>query len=146
MNILRTFTAQNKVIYLSRTVYLLYQDSFHNIYKGDIYNISVEVLYTTYNIQKDYIFSPREVSYFIFHIEISPYINYLAIVKCSIPLTKQVFSTFIQSSIMNYTQLLGVSISGCRNRGVPLYTDVSSFQVVGIEEFHCIQRCLHFRV
>ena len=28
---------------------------------------------------------------------------------------------------------------------VPLYTEVSSFQVVGIEEFHCIQRCPHFR-
>ena len=28
---------------------------------------------------------------------------------------------------------------------VPLYTEVSSFQEVGIEEFHCIQRCPHFR-
>ena len=36
-------------------------------------------------------------------------------------------------------------ISGCWNRGVPLYTEVSSFQGVGIEEFHCIQRCPHFR-
>ena len=35
----------------------------------------------------------------------------------------------------------GVLISGCWNRGVPLYTEVSSFQGVGIEEFHCIQRC-----
>ena len=26
---------------------------------------------------------------------------------------------------------------------VPLYTEVSSFQGVGIEEFHCIQRCPH---
>ena len=34
----------------------------------------------------------------------------------------------------------------CWNRGVPLYTEVSSFQYVGIEEFHCIQRCPHFRV
>ena len=25
-------------------------------------------------------------------------------------------------------------------------TEVSSFQGVGIEEFHCIQRCPHFRV
>ena len=25
------------------------------------------------------------------------------------------------------------------------YTEVSSFQDVGIEEFLCIQRCLHFR-
>ena len=33
-----------------------------------------------------------------------------------------------------------VSISGNR-----LYTEVSSFQGVGIEEFHCIQRCPHFR-
>ena len=69
----------------------------------------------------------------------------------------------------------GVLISGDWNRGVPLYTEVfsfqgvgivytevSSFQGIGIEEFtvyrgvlisgdwnrgvHCIQRCLHFRV
>ena len=40
----------------------------------------------------------------------------------------------------------GVFISGCWNRGVPLNTEMSSFQDVGIEEFHCIQRCLHFRV
>ena len=26
-----------------------------------------------------------------------------------------------------------------------VYTEVSSFQGVGIEEFHCIQRCPHFR-
>ena len=39
----------------------------------------------------------------------------------------------------------GVLISGGWNRGVPLYTEVSSFQGVGIEEFHCIQRCPHFR-
>ena len=38
-----------------------------------------------------------------------------------------------------------VLISGCWNRGVPLYTEVSSFQGVGIEEFHCIQKCPHFR-
>ncbi len=37
----------------------------------------------------------------------------------------------------------GVGIGGIRgwNRGVPLYTEVSSFQGVGIEGFHCIQRC-----
>ena len=29
---------------------------------------------------------------------------------------------------------------------VPQYTEVSSFQGVGIEEFHSIQRCPHFRV
>ena len=40
----------------------------------------------------------------------------------------------------------GVLISGCWNRGVPLYTEVSSFQGVGIEEFYCIQKCSHFRV
>ena len=39
-----------------------------------------------------------------------------------------------------------VFISGCWNRGVPLYTEVSSFQGVGIEEFHCIQGYPHFRV
>ena len=47
-----------------------------------------------------------------------------------------------------------VFISGGWNRGVPLYTEVSLFQGVGIvytevfsfqdEEFHCIQRCSHF--
>ena len=26
-----------------------------------------------------------------------------------------------------------------------MYTEVSSFQGVGIEEYHCIQRCPHFR-
>ena len=46
----------------------------------------------------------------------------------------------------------GVLISGGWNggtllytevfRGFPLYTEVSSFQGVGIEEFHCMQRCL----
>ena len=30
--------------------------------------------------------------------------------------------------------------------GLPLYTGVSSFQGVGIEEFYCIQRYPHFRV
>ena len=35
----------------------------------------------------------------------------------------------------------GVLISGCLNRGVPLYTEVSSFQGVGIGWFHYIQRC-----
>ena len=29
-------------------------------------------------------------------------------------------------------------ISGCWDRGVPLYTEVSSFWGVGIEGFHCI--------
>ena len=38
----------------------------------------------------------------------------------------------------------GIFISGGWNRGVPLYTEV--FQEVGIEGFHCIQRYLHFRV
>ena len=33
------------------------------------------------------------------------------------------------------------------NRGVPLYTEGSLFQGVGIvEKFHCIQRCPRFRV
>ena len=34
-----------------------------------------------------------------------------------------------------------ILITGGWNRGVPLYTEVSSFQGVGIEGFHCIQRC-----
>ena len=38
------------------------------------------------------------------------------------------------------------SFPGCWNRGVPLYTEVSLlFQGVRIEEFHCIQRYLHFK-
>ena len=41
---------------------------------------------------------------------------------------------------------LCVLVSGCWIREVPLYTEVSSIQGVGIEEFHCIQRCPHFRV
>ena len=40
----------------------------------------------------------------------------------------------------------GVFISGCWIKGITLYTEVSSFKEVGIEGFHCIQRCLHFRV
>ena len=53
----------------------------------------------------------------------------------------------------------GVLISGDWNRGLPLYTEVFSFQGVGIEgfqvfsfqgvgieEFHCLQRCPPFRV
>ena len=31
-----------------------------------------------------------------------------------------------------------VSVSGCWNRGVQLYIEVSSFQSVGIEGLHCI--------
>ena len=38
-----------------------------------------------------------------------------------------------------------VVISGCWNRGVPLDIEVSSFQGVGIEGFHCIKRCPHFK-
>ena len=34
---------------------------------------------------------------------------------------------------------------GVWNREVPLYTEMSSFQGFGIDEFHCIQRCPHFR-
>ena len=50
--------------------------------------------------------------------------------------------------VFRYTlaKIRKVLISGCWNREVPLYTEVSSFQGVGIEEFHCIQRCSHFRV
>ena len=46
----------------------------------------------------------------------------------------------------NTTVYRGVLTSGCWNRGVPLYTEESSLQGVGIEGFHCIQRCPHFRV
>ena len=37
-------------------------------------------------------------------------------------------------------------VSGYWNRRALLYTEVSSFQGVRIEEFHCIQRCPHFMV
>ena len=40
----------------------------------------------------------------------------------------------------------GVLTPGCWNREVPLYIEVSSLQGVGIEGFHCIQRCPHSRV
>ena len=43
-----------------------------------------------------------------------------------------------------YTEVF--SFQGVGIEGVPLYTEVSSFLGVGIEEFHCIQRCPHFRV
>ena len=39
----------------------------------------------------------------------------------------------------------GVLISGGWSREVPLCTEVSSFQGVGVERFHCVQRCPHFR-
>ena len=58
----------------------------------------------------------------------------------------RLYSTFQGVGIEGSTVYRGVLISGCWNRGVPLYTEVSSFQGVGIEEFHCIQRCPHFRV
>ena len=39
------------------------------------------------------------------------------------------------------------SFQGCWNRGGPtVYTEESSFQGVGIESFHCTQKCPHFRV
>ena len=38
----------------------------------------------------------------------------------------------------------GVFISGCWNRGILLYTEVYSFQGVGIEGFYYIQRCIPF--
>ena len=61
-----------------------------------------------------------------------------------VPLYTEV-SSFQGVGVEGSTIYRGVLISGGWNRGVPLYTEVSSFQGVGIEEFHCIQRCLHFR-
>ena len=46
---------------------------------------------------------------------------------------------------MSSTVYRYVLILGGWNRGVPLYTEVSSLQGVGIDEFHCIQMCPHFR-
>ena len=47
---------------------------------------------------------------------------------------------------MSSTVYRGVLISGGWNGGVPMYTEVSSFKSVEIEEFYCIQRHPHFRV
>ena len=54
-------------------------------------------------------------------------------------------SSFQGIGIEGFTVYRGVLISGSWNKGVPLYTEMSSLQGVGIEEFHCIQRCPHFR-
>ena len=43
-----------------------------------------------------------------------------------------------------YKTIFGVR--GLISMEAPLYTEVSSFQGVGIEEFLCIQRCHHIRV
>ena len=58
-------------------------------------------------------------------------------------------SHFSESSSTVYRGVLisvyrGVLISGSWNREVLLYTEVSSFEGVGIERFHCIQRCPYF--
>ena len=45
----------------------------------------------------------------------------------------------------NSTVYRDVLVSVGWDRGVLLYTEVPSFQEVGIEEFHCIQRCPHLR-
>ena len=51
-----------------------------------------------------------------------------------------------KGSIITHKLILGSHTSlGGWSRGVPLYTEVSSFQGVGVEVFHCIQRCPHFR-
>ena len=57
-----------------------------------------------------------------------------------------VYRGVLTSGCCSSTVYRGVLISGGWNRGVLLYTEVSSFQGVGIESFHCIQRCPHFRV
>ena len=75
-------------------------------------------------------------------VEVSKMFSFQGIWNRGIPLYTEVSSFHGRSS----TVYRGVLISGCWNRGVPLYTEVSSFQGVGIEEFHCIQRCPHFRV
>ena len=43
--------------------------------------------------------------------------------------------------IEGFHSIRSVLISGGWNRGIPLYTEVSSLQGVRIEGFHCIQRC-----
>ena len=52
----------------------------------------------------------------------------------------------METVLRGSTVYRGVLILGGWNRGIPLYTKVSLFQGVGIEEFHCIQRCPHIRV
>ena len=46
---------------------------------------------------------------------------------------------------MSLILLIILRYIGCWNREVPLYTEVSSFQGVGIEEFHCIQKVFSFQ-
>ena len=67
--------------------------------------------------------------------------------SCKIPNSSVDFCKYKISNDLLQTSTVyrGVLISGCWNRGVPLYTEVSLFQGVGIEEFHCIQRCPHFK-
>ena len=40
---------------------------------------------------------------------------------------------------------LYTEVSSFQGVGIALYTEVSSFQGVEIEEVHCIQKCPHFR-
>ena len=53
--------------------------------------------------------------------------------------TQAVILGHIQVSLIEMSSFQGI------RRGISLYTEVSSFQGVGIEEFHCIQRCPNFR-
>ena len=52
----------------------------------------------------------------------------------------------ISFSVVSLYTACSVLIFGCWNRGVPLYTEVSTLLGVGIEGLHCIQRCPHFWV
>ena len=54
-------------------------------------------------------------------------------------------SSTVYRGVLSGSWNRGILILGCLNRGVPLYTKVSSFQGVGTEEFRCI-RYPHFRV
>ena len=54
---------------------------------------------------------------------------------------KVYYSVGVTSLVPLYTE--GFSL---HRVGVLLYTEVSSFQGIGIEEFYCVQRCPHFRM
>ena len=50
------------------------------------------------------------------------------------------FWSFIITVESLYFGLARIDLVKC-----PLYMEITSFQGVGMEEFHCIQRCPHFR-
>ena len=76
----------------------------------------------------------NEVNKDILYLEIFIPANYFTILYVRKTISK-VASQAVTQDISKCPQYRGVLISGCWNREVPLYTEVSSFQEVG---FYCI--------